>query len=143
LGSEAPAEGALARETPSTLAVGCQARREFPLPVPRRPDEHIIAGANLYGPVQPSADFDDMQGEHTDEDADKRALGEALRELRTRAGLTQEQLAEVAGADPTYLSQLEKGRRDTRWTTITRLLRALNATVVDLGAMIERQRKTL
>jgi transcriptional regulator with XRE-family HTH domain len=69
---------------------------------------------------------------------DKQTLGAALRVLRNRAGLTQEQFAALAGADPTYLSQLENGRRDTRWTTVMRLLRALGATLADLGDAIDK-----
>jgi transcriptional regulator with XRE-family HTH domain len=70
--------------------------------------------------------------------ASQRALGAALRELRNRAGLTQKQLGARAGADDTYLSQVEGGHRDIRWSTVTRLLRALDVTIVDLAAEIER-----
>jgi transcriptional regulator with XRE-family HTH domain len=69
----------------------------------------------------------------------QRALGGALRELRNRAGLTQKELGVRAGADDTYLSQVETGHRDIRWSTVTRLLRALDATLTDLAAEIERQ----
>lgn len=69
---------------------------------------------------------------------DKQALGAALRELRNCTGLTQEQFAARAGADPTYLSQVENGKRDTRWTTVMRLLRALDATLADLGDAIDK-----
>ena len=73
--------------------------------------------------------------------ASQRALGAALRELRNRAGLTQKQLGARAGADDTYLSQVEGGHRDIRWSTITRLLQALDATFADLAAEVERQRE--
>jgi transcriptional regulator with XRE-family HTH domain len=71
--------------------------------------------------------------------ASQRALGAALRELRNRAGLTQKQLGARASADDTYLSQIETGHRDIRWSTLTRLLRALDATLADLAAEVERQ----
>lgn len=73
--------------------------------------------------------------------ASQHALGAALRELRTRAGLTQKELGTRAGADDTYLSQVEGGHRDIRWSTVTRLLRALDATIADLAAEVERQRR--
>jgi transcriptional regulator with XRE-family HTH domain len=73
---------------------------------------------------------------------DKLALGAALRELRRRAGLTQKQFAALAGADATYLSQLENGRRDTRWTTVMRLLRALDVSLADLGDAIDRAERS-
>jgi len=72
-------------------------------------------------------------------EAAQRALGRALRELRNRAGLTQKELGVRAGADDTYLSQVETGQRDIRWSTVTRLLHALNATLADLAAEVERQ----
>jgi transcriptional regulator with XRE-family HTH domain len=71
--------------------------------------------------------------------ASQRALGRALRELRDRAGLTQKELGARAGADDTYLSQVEGGHRDIRWSTVTRLLRALDATIGDLATAVERQ----
>ena len=70
------------------------------------------------------------------------ALGEALRELRRQAGMTQKQLASKARADDTYISQVETGRRDIRWSTVTRLLLALGVSVTDLATAIERQEQT-
>jgi transcriptional regulator with XRE-family HTH domain len=72
-------------------------------------------------------------------EAAQRALGRALRELRMRSGLTQKQLGLRAGADDTYLSQVENGQRDIRWSTVTRLLYALDATLADLASEVERQ----
>jgi len=59
---------------------------------------------------------------------DQAILGAALRALRERAGLTQEQFGERAGMDATYLSQLENGHRGIRWATVMRMLRALDLT---------------
>ncbi len=72
----------------------------------------------------------------------RRVLGRALRELRTQAGITQKELAARASADDTYISQVETGHRDIRWSTITRLLIALDASVANLAAAIERQERT-
>jgi transcriptional regulator with XRE-family HTH domain len=69
-----------------------------------------------------------------------RALGRALRELRIRAGLTQKEPGARAGANDTYLSQIETGQRDIRWSTITRLLHALDATLADLAVQVELQK---
>jgi len=68
--------------------------------------------------------------------ADPRALGRALRKLRQRAGITQLELATRASTDDTYISQVEKGHVDVRWQTTMRLLRALDATLLDLAATI-------
>jgi predicted transcriptional regulator len=40
----------------------------------------------------------------------------------------------------TYLSQIETGQRDIRWSTITRLLHALDATLADLAVQVELQK---
>lgn len=68
---------------------------------------------------------------------DQLALGRALRRLRERAGITQDQLATRLAIDPTYVSQVERGRRGVRWHTVLRFLRALEATLVDLATEIE------
>ncbi|MGA8365648.1 MAG: helix-turn-helix transcriptional regulator [Solirubrobacteraceae bacterium] len=68
---------------------------------------------------------------------DQLALGRALRGLRERAGITQEQLAARLAIDPTYVSQVERGRRGVRWHTVLRFLRALEATLGDLATEIE------
>jgi len=84
-----------------------------------------------------------MADQTTDPIADaRRALGRALRELRKQAGLTQKELGSKANADDTYISQVETGLRDIRWSTVTRLLIALDLTLADLTAAIQRQTQT-
>ena len=71
-------------------------------------------------------------------------LGEALRLIRRRAGMRQEDVAIQAGTNAAALSHIESGERDARWSTITRLLPALQADVHDLAnviAEVERQRE--
>jgi len=78
--------------------------------------------------------------EHTDERAeDRRVLGRALRELRRRAGLTQEELAARAGTDNTYISHAEAGRFGVGWDTVMRLVRGMNSTISELASEVERQ----
>jgi transcriptional regulator with XRE-family HTH domain len=78
-------------------------------------------------------------GDHLNERAAQSALGQALRELRHRAGITQEQLADRLGMDPTYVSQVERGRRGVRWYTVVRFLSALDASLHELAGEIERE----
>lgn len=73
---------------------------------------------------------------------DHRTVGRALRALRHRASLTQEELARRSGIDVTYVSQVENGRRGVRWHTVMRLLRGLDMSVSDLGAEIDKQGET-
>jgi transcriptional regulator with XRE-family HTH domain len=77
--------------------------------------------------------------ETTEALSDQRALGRALRELRKRAGITQDALAARAGTDDTYISRVEHGRIGVRWHTIMRLLRALEVSLSDLAGEIDAQ----
>jgi transcriptional regulator with XRE-family HTH domain len=72
-------------------------------------------------------------------DNDAEALGAALRRLRERAGLTQQQLAEHARSDHTYVSRVERGRIDVGWTVLLRYLRAMDASLIDLEAELQRR----
>jgi len=65
-------------------------------------------------------------------------LGRALRDLRNHAGLTQAQVAASADLDPPYLSRVESGDRDLRWSTVLRLLDAIGADLRQLADAIDR-----
>ena len=54
-----------------------------------------------------------------------RTLGANLRRCRRDAGLTQEQLAHVAGLHPTYVSLLERGQRNPGFEIQVKLIGAL------------------
>jgi XRE family transcriptional regulator, fatty acid utilization regulator len=74
--------------------------------------------------------------------SDQIILGRALRDLRARAGLTQADLAARAETSNTYVSRLEIGQRDIRWSTVMRLLYALHADLhrlADAIAEVETQ----
>lgn len=75
-------------------------------------------------------------------DADLIALGRALRTLRDRAGMTQEQLAALLQMDATYISRIERGRRGVQWLTVQRFLRALGADLHQLADAIDEQDQT-
>lgn len=53
------------------------------------------------------------------------SLGDAIRHYRREAGLTQEQLAEMAGLQRSYLSELEAGKETEQLKRVLRLLRRL------------------
>ena len=56
----------------------------------------------------------------------RRAFGEAVRTRRTELGLSQEALGERARLDQTYLSGIERGRRNPSLDVIVRLAAALD-----------------
>lgn len=52
-------------------------------------------------------------------------LGDAIHHYRTVAGLTQAQLAEMAGLQRSYLSELENGKETEQFKRTLRVLRQL------------------
>lgn len=53
------------------------------------------------------------------------SLGDAIRHYRREAGLTQAELAEMAGLQRSYLSELETGKETEQLKRVLRLLRRL------------------
>ena len=68
------------------------------------------------------------------------AFGGAVRSLRLARGLSQESLAEAARLHVTYISSLERGRRNVSLVNIDRLSRALEVDLVALMAAVESKR---
>jgi transcriptional regulator with XRE-family HTH domain len=69
------------------------------------------------------------------------ALGAAIRAQRTARGDTQERLAEAAGLHTTYLSDVERGRRNIGIINVDRLARALGVDLVALMRETEARRR--
>ena len=59
-------------------------------------------------------------------------LGQNLRKMRKQRGLTQEKLAELSDYDPTYISLLERGKRNPPFLTIVKIARHLKCKVSQL-----------
>jgi HTH-type transcriptional regulator / antitoxin HipB len=53
------------------------------------------------------------------------SIGVAIRHYREEAGLTQAQLAEMAGLNRSYLSELEQGKETEQLRRVLRILRLL------------------
>ncbi len=54
-----------------------------------------------------------------------RSFGRAVRERRTSLGLSQEELADLAGLHRTYVGSIERGERNPSLLNIARLAHAL------------------
>jgi len=54
------------------------------------------------------------------------ALGKAIKIRRVEADFSQEQLAELCGIDRTYMSNIERGKRQPSIKTLRRIAIALN-----------------
>jgi len=50
-------------------------------------------------------------------------LGVLIQQARQEKGLTQEQLAELAGTNKSYISKLEKDLKDVRFSTLQRIIK--------------------
>lgn len=65
-------------------------------------------------------------------------LGKAIRQLRERREMTQEDLAEAAGITVRTLSQLETGNSNPTWATIGDIARALGVSIAEVAQLSER-----
>jgi transcriptional regulator with XRE-family HTH domain len=65
-------------------------------------------------------------------------LGRALRAFREQARQSQEDLAHHAGITTPALSRIESGKSNPSWTTVTRILTALDVSLADLEAAFKR-----
>ena len=59
-------------------------------------------------------------------------FGKTIRSIRTKRGLSQEALADASGLDRTYVSAVERGKRNISLRNIYKLARALGVKAGDL-----------
>jgi transcriptional regulator with XRE-family HTH domain len=59
-------------------------------------------------------------------------FGKRLREIRERVGVSQEKLAELAELHRTYVSSVERGKRNISLVNIERLAHALGVSLAEL-----------
>jgi transcriptional regulator with XRE-family HTH domain len=67
------------------------------------------------------------------------ALGEAIRQLRAKRGLTQEDLAHQADITTGTLSLIERGQANPTWSTIKGIAVALDVSMGELGRLTDKQ----
>jgi transcriptional regulator with XRE-family HTH domain len=72
---------------------------------------------------------------------DHAALGDAVRQVRLEAALSQEQLAELASTDLTQVGGIERGVRNPSYTTLLRLAAALETSVGHLTSLADQLRR--
>jgi transcriptional regulator with XRE-family HTH domain len=68
------------------------------------------------------------------------AYGQALRDLRTERGLSQERLAQLSGLDRTYVSGIERGERNPSLTNLLKLAATLGVPLSELAIRAEREK---
>jgi transcriptional regulator with XRE-family HTH domain len=67
-------------------------------------------------------------------------LARALRRLRLASELTQEDLAHRAGITVAALARIERGEANPTWTTVRRIAKGLDVSVVSLAEAAEAPR---
>jgi transcriptional regulator with XRE-family HTH domain len=72
----------------------------------------------------------------------RKLIGQNVRRMRQKKGLTQEQFAEVSGCSQQYISSLEKGRRNPTIITLYELAVALGVSHIDLVRPVGKQKRT-
>jgi transcriptional regulator with XRE-family HTH domain len=73
----------------------------------------------------PERNDDDVRAQHL-------SFGHRVRELRKARGLSQEELAELAGVHRTYMSSVERGERNVGLDNILAIAAALDVPASDL-----------
>ena len=68
-------------------------------------------------------------------------LGRRIRERRKSLGWTQEELAEAAEIDRSYIGGVERGERNLTFTVLCQICTALSCDVAKLTRSLPEQRK--
>jgi len=67
------------------------------------------------------------------------AFATVLKDLRTKKKLSQENLAFLSGLDRTYISLLERGKRQPTLTSLFSISKALDITLVEFTTALEEK----
>ncbi len=68
---------------------------------------------------------------------DAAALGRAVLAVRTEKGISQTQLADATGFMQSWISQVERGKRNLSWNNAARLADGLGVSVAELAKRAE------
>ena len=66
------------------------------------------------------------------------SFGKKLQQIRKSKGLTQEKLAELAGIHEKHISKLERGTYKPSFNTLSKVLKALDLSIEDIGLNFEK-----
>jgi transcriptional regulator with XRE-family HTH domain len=69
------------------------------------------------------------------------SYGQALRHFRAERGISQEELANLADLDRTYVSGVERGERNPTLASLLRLVKALDIPLSELAIRAETTRR--
>lgn len=66
------------------------------------------------------------------------AVATVIRELRRQHGVTQEQLADAAGLDRTYISGVERAARNITLDSLEQIVMALDISLCDFTTLVSK-----
>jgi transcriptional regulator with XRE-family HTH domain len=69
----------------------------------------------------------------------KQLLGARIRELRKNRNLTQEQLSEMVGINPKYVSSIERGKENPTLDTCIKIAESLEVSIGELFYQLEAE----
>lgn len=61
----------------------------------------------------------------------KQTVGKRVKELRNKIGLSQEELADIAQLDRTYITSVERGKRNISIVNVEKLAKALQVSLAE------------
>lgn len=61
----------------------------------------------------------------------KQIVGKRVRELRNKIGISQEELADIAELDRTYITSVEQGKRNISIVNVEKLAKALQVSLAE------------
>ena len=61
----------------------------------------------------------------------KQAVGKRVKELRKKLGMSQEELADTAQLDRTYITSVERGKRNISIVNVEKLANALQVSLAE------------
>lgn len=61
----------------------------------------------------------------------KEAVGKRVKELRNKIGISQEELADIAQLDRTYITSVERGKRNISIVNVEKLAKALQVSLAE------------
>ena len=97
----------------------------------------MTAAAGRGGAAAENEIIDPTMGNPPPADPQK-GLAKAIRMLRRKAELSQEDLATRAELHPSYLARIESGFEDPTWGDMRRVAQALGVSMEDLSELAER-----
>ena len=109
----------------------------FDLNMPSQPRPFSLMGATIGVPLRYIITYPTDMTELTNDSlhlppTELIELGLRIKEIREKEGFSKKKFALVMNMNATYLSELEAGRRNPRWSTLFKIATGLGVQVKDL-----------